>query len=143
MLSAGAFASIDYQKEDVGERVLELTEGEGVGAVIDMDFSSTLKLVSSPALKANGTIYCYGSNDMGELGVPFRDLLFKSISLQFFLVYMLNRHERLTAIKRLEDFLASGTATTRISHVLPFDRIVDAHQLVESGEANGNVVLTI
>jgi len=88
VMEAGAIACIDYQKEDVGERVLEITNGAGVGAVIDMDFSTTSRLVSSGALQPNGSIYSYGSNDMGEIPVPFRDLLFKSISLQFYLVYV-------------------------------------------------------
>ncbi len=140
---AGAKACIDYRNEDVGERVLELTGGEGVDAIVDMDFSSTLHLVGSSALKPKGTIFSYGSNDMGGLEVPFRDLLFKSITLKFFLVYELNETERAAAIKQLKAFLNSPTSEIRISHELPFADAVRAHQLVESGEANGNVVLTI
>lgn len=143
VLNAGAEACIDYKNENVGERVLELTGGKGVGAIIDMDFSSTLQLISSPALQCGGTILAYGSNDMGELGIPFRDLLFKSISLKFFLVYELNVEERLAAISRLEAFLSSGDADTLISNVFPFDQIIEAHELVESGRAVGNVVLEI
>jgi len=41
VMEAGAMAFIDYQKQDVGEEILKLTDGEGVGAVIDMDFAST------------------------------------------------------------------------------------------------------
>lgn len=140
VLSAGAIESIDYKTENVGERVLDLTAGQGVGAVIDMDFSTTSQLISSAALQNKASIYCYGSNDMGELGVPFRDLLFKSVTLEFFLVYELNRDERIAAIEMLNSFLNSGLET-RISHKLPFDQIVKAHELVESGTANGNVIL--
>ena len=138
---AGAFATIDYKNEDVGSCVLELTGGVGVEAVIDMDFSSTLRLIPSQAIKSHGSILSYGSNDMGELGVPFRDLLFKSICLKFFLVYELEVEDRKKAIERLEKFMRTGKALTRISHALPFDEIVKAHELVESGAANGNVVL--
>ncbi len=142
-IKAGAAACIDYKQENTGERLLELTKGEGVDVVVDMDFSSALQLISSPALKPGGTIYSYGSNDMGNLEVPFRDLLFKSLTLQFFLVYELDRGERIAAIDRLNRFVRSGHAEFRITHVLPFEDVVKAHQLVESGEANGNVVLTI
>lgn len=143
VLEAGAIACIDYQQEDVGERILEITDGEGVGAVIDMDFLTTSRLVSSPALQPHGTVYCYGSNDMGEIGVPFRELLFKSISLQFYLVYELDPKQRAAAIDRLNWFMRSGQANTRIAHTLPLEKIVEAHELVESGKANGNVVLRI
>jgi len=143
VLEAGAIANIDYQKQDVGVQVLELTDGKGVGAIIDMDFSSTSHLIATAAFMPKGTIYSYGSNDMGMLEVPFRDLLFKSIKLEFFLVYELNRRERLQAIESLEQFAKSGKLETRISHVLPLEQIVQAHELVESGRANGNVVLEI
>ncbi|MDJ0613040.1 MAG: NADPH:quinone reductase [Rhizobiaceae bacterium] len=143
VLEAGAIGCIDYKTENVADRTLELTSGEGVGAIIDMDFYSTSQLISAPALQAKGTIYSYGSNDMGAIDVPFRDLLFKSISLQFFLVYELDRAERMAAIDRLNWFMRSGHARTRISHTLPLDEIVQAHELVESGQAGGNVVLTI
>ncbi|MEL7429013.1 MAG: zinc-binding dehydrogenase, partial [Pseudomonadota bacterium] len=140
---AGAIGCINYKKEDVAARVLEMTSGKGVGAIIDMDFYSTSQLISSPALSPKGTIYCYGSNDMGGIDVPFRDLLFKSVTLEFFLVYELDVVKRQSAIDRLNSFLRSGRAQTRISHVLPLEQIVEAHELVESGNANGNVVLTI
>jgi len=143
VLEAGAIDCIDYKTENVADRVLDLTNGKGVGAVIDMDFYSTSQLISSPALQAKGAIYSYGSNDMGSIDVPFRDLLFKSINLQFFLVYELDILERAAAIDRLNEFMRSGQARTRIAHVLPLEETVKAHQMVESGAANGNVVLSI
>lgn len=143
VMEAGAVACIDYQKQDVGEEVIRLTDGKGVGAVIDMDFSSTSRLVSSPALRPSASIFCYGSNDMGEIPVAFRDLLFKQIHMQFFLVYELDKAQRQAAIDRLNWFMQSGHANTRIAHVLPLENIVQAHELVESGKANGNVVLSL
>ncbi len=143
VLNAGAAACIDYKTENVADRVLEFTDGEGVSAVIDLDFYSTMQLVSSPALKPKATVYCYGSNDMGGIDVPFRDLLFKSITLKFYLVYELNKVERIAAIDTLNWFMNTGQAVTNISHVLPFEEIVKAHELVEGGNANGNVVLKL
>lgn len=143
VMEAGAIAVIDYQKQDVGEEVLKLTDGAGVGAIIDMDFYSTSMLISSQALQPSGKIFCYGSNDMGEIPVSFRDLLFKQITLKFFLVYELDMQARKAAIDRLNWFMRSGQAQTRIAQVLPLEEIVHAHELVESGKANGNVVLSI
>ena len=90
VMEAGAMAFIDYQKQDVGEEILKLTDGEGVGAVIDMDFASTSRLIASTALQPSASIFCYGSNDMGDVPVAFRDLLFKQISLQFFLLSLIH-----------------------------------------------------
>ena len=138
---AGAIEAIDYQNEDVAARILEITDGKGVGAVIDMDFSSTSLLVNTGAIAPDGAIYCYGSNDMGDVSVPFRDLLFKSITLQFFLVYELNNKEREAAIARLDKFIGIAGASTRIDTVFTLDEIVNAHQRVETGKASGNVVI--
>ena len=143
VMDAGAIACIDYQKLDVGEEVLKITNGEGVGAIIDMDFASTSRLVSSAALQPSASIFCYGSNDMGEVPVTFRDLLFKQLQLKFFLVYELDKAQRIAAIDRLNWFMRSGHANTRIANVLALEEIVQAHQLVESGKANGNVVLSL
>ncbi len=143
VMEAGAIACIDYQTQDVGEEVLKITSGEGIGAVIDMDFASTSRLVSSPALQPSASIFCYGSNDMGEIPVAFRDLLFKQLHLQFFLVYELDSVQRVAAIDRLNWFMRSGHANTRIAHVLLLNEIVQAHELVESGKANGNVVISL
>lgn len=143
VMEAGAVACIDYQKQDVGEEILKLTDGAGIGAVIDMDFASTSRLVSSAALQPSASIFCYGSNDMGEIPVAFRDLLFKQIQMQFFLVYSLDEPQRQAAIDRLNWFMRSGQANTRIAQVLPLEEIVHAHELVESGKANGNVVISL
>ena len=140
---AGAIACIDYKNENVAERVLEITAGEGVGAILDMDFYSTSLLIPSPAFQEIGSIFCYGSNDMGDIAVPFRDLLFKQVTLEFFLIYKLDDNQRAAAIDRLNAFMRSGHAQTRISNVLPLEEIASAHELVETGQANGNVVLTL
>ncbi|MEO1143688.1 MAG: NADPH:quinone reductase, partial [Pseudomonadota bacterium] len=66
---AGAIACIDYKNENVAERVLEITDGEGVGAMLDMDFYSTSLLIPSTAFQESGSIFCYGSNDMGDIAV--------------------------------------------------------------------------
>lgn len=142
-LEAGAKAAIDYRTEPVAEKVLEASGGQGVDAVVDLDFSSTSLLIGTPAIAPHATIFCYGSNDMGELSVPFRDLLFKSITLSFFLVYELKPDERAAAIDRLHGFIRSGKAETRLEEPMPLENIAEAHALVEEGRANGNVVLRI
>ena len=142
-LEAGAKAVIDYRSGPVAENILEANGGQGVDAVVDLDFSSTSLLIGTPSIAPHATIFCYGSNDMGDLSVPFRDLLFKSITLSFFLVYELMPEERTAAIERLQGFMRSGKAETRLQEPVPLENIAEAHALVEEGRANGNVVLRI
>ncbi len=139
---AGAGHVIDYKSEDVAARVLELTGGKGVDAIIDMDLSSTAPLLGKGALAPHGTLVCYGSNAMGDVPLPFRDLLFRGLTLRFFVVYELQPADRYAAIAELGVLLQQNALTTKIAARYPLDRIVEAHEAVEQG-AFGNVVLEI
>jgi NADPH2:quinone reductase len=139
---AGAAHVIDYKSEDVAARVVELTHGKGVDAIIDMDLSSTAPLLGRGALAPHGTLVCYGSNAMGDVPVPFRDLLFRGLTLRFFVVYELQNAARYAAIAELGVLLQQGRLQTKIAARYPLDEIVAAHEAVEQG-AFGNVVLEI
>lgn len=140
--AAGAAHVIDYKSEDVAARVAELTGGKGVGAIIDMDLSSTAPLLARGVLAPHGTLVCYGSNAMGDVPLPFRDLLFRGLNLRFFVVYELQPADRFAAIAELGVLLQQTALATRIAARYPLAQIVAAHEAVEQG-AFGNVVLEI
>jgi NADPH:quinone reductase len=142
-LSAGAAAVIDYKTEDVARRVLDLTEGKGADGVIDMDFSTTAPLLSAGILAPHGKLVGYGSNIRGDNAVPFADVLFKSLTLQFFLVYELTPGERRAALEDLRTLLENGALTHSIGARFPLTDIAAAHMEVEKGRVLGNVVLDI
>lgn len=139
---AGATHVIDYKGEDVAARVAELTGGKGVDAIIDMDLSSTAPLLARGALAPHGTLVCYGSNAMGDVPVPFRDLLFRGLTLRFFVVYELQPADRYAAIAELGVLLQQNVLRTKLAARYPLEQIVAAHEAVEQG-AFGNVVLEI
>jgi NADPH:quinone reductase len=141
--SAGAAEIIDYKSEDVAARVLEMTDGNGADALIDMDFSTTARLLSVGILAPHGKHVCYGSNVSGENAVPFGDLLFRSLTLQFFLVYELREDERAAAIADLNTMLESGGLTHLIGARFPLVEIAAAHETVEAGHLVGNVILDL
>lgn len=138
--AAGATDVIDYRSEDVAARVLDLTDGKGVDAVIDMDLSSTAPLLAKGVLAPRGMLVCYGSNAMGDVPLPFRDALFRALTLAFFVVYELTAAERRAALDELDAILAAGWLQTRIAARFPLEQVVAAHEAVEQG-ADGNVVI--
>jgi NADPH:quinone reductase len=141
--AAGAAHVIDYKTESVAARVAELTQGCGVDAVIDMDFSSTAALLPQKVLKPHGQLVCYGSNQPGEVAVDFRALLFDSLRLTFFLVYELQAQDRDTAIRTLTGLLQAGQLQHTVAQTFALDDIAAAHEAVESGSAVGNVVIRL
>jgi NADPH2:quinone reductase len=140
---AGAFATIDYKNEDVVRHVLDLTHGKGVDGIIDMDFSSTARMLSGGALATHGKLVGYGSNLRGDNALPFGDILFKSLTLQFFLVYELLAAERQPAIAALSTMLEARSLIHTVGAHFPLDEIVAAHEAVETGRVLGNTVVDL
>ena len=140
-LQVGADAVIDYRSEDVASRVRGLTGGQGVDRVIEVDFAANVG-ASLAALRPEGDIVVYGSG-RPEIAVPFFPAILKNVRLRFFIVYHLAPADRLAAIAQLTDWLNDGGLQHRIAAALPLEEIAEAHELVESGRATGNVVLTI
>lgn len=142
-LDAGVKSTINYKSEPVAQRVKELTAGHGADAIVDMDFSTTIRLLSEGVLAPHGTLVCYGSNAYGDIPVPFRTLLFGSISLRFFLVYDLIPADRQIVIERLTGLLANQRLLHTIGARFALDDIAAAHEAVEGGKIVGNVILDL
>jgi len=141
--SAGADAVIDYRGEDVAKRAKEVTGGEGVDGIIDMDLSSGIALLAGTAMRPHGTMVCYGSNVAGEIAIPFPAMLWNSYALKFFILYELTPEDRQSAITELTALLRDGTLKHSIGARFPLDDIAAAHEAVEGGKVIGNVVIDI
>jgi NADPH2:quinone reductase len=70
-------------------------------------------------------------------------MMFQGITLRMVLVYILPEVARRQSIQDINQALVQGALVHAIAETRPLDRIVAAHQAVESGKAVGNVVVTI
>ena len=141
--ASGAHELINYKTEAVAQRVLDLTQGRGVDVIVDMDFSTTAKLLEQGALRPHGQLVGYGSNNPGEVAVNFRSLLWGSLGLKFFLVYDLSAEDRRQCIDTLTGLLEAKGLRHQVGQTFPLSDIAAAHEAVESGKVIGNVVLTL
>lgn len=139
--AAGADAAIDYRREDVVARTQQETSGQGVDRIIEVDFSANVAL-DPQVLRPEGDIVVYGSA-ASEISVPFLPMILRNIRLRFFIVYNLSAEGRARAIEGLTAMLERGRLAHNIAERLPLERIADAHELVESGRAVGNVIVRI
>jgi NADPH2:quinone reductase len=139
--AAGADAAINYKSEDVRERVRTETAGQGVDRIIEVDFGANVQL-DTQLLRAEGDVIVYGSAS-SDIVVPFVPMIVKNIRVRFFIVYNLNEQDRADAIEGVTSLLAQGVLTHNIGKRLPLARIAEAHELVESGQVVGNVVIEI
>ena len=139
--AAGLQAPIFYKHEPVAVRVRELTQGQGVDVIIDLDFSDTARWAPE-VLKPHGTLVCYGAN-APEQTFAYRPWLFASLGVKFFLVYELSPADRVAAIARLSGLLERGALQHTVAARYPLAATVQAHQAVESGRLIGNVVIEL
>jgi NADPH2:quinone reductase len=137
---AGADHTIDYKREDVGARVMEITGKRGVDAVIEMDLTANAKLIPG-VVRPKGSVIVYGTGP--EAVIPASFCLVNSIRLQFFLVYELDTGERERTIAAINRALSDGRLNNRVAQpTYPLADIVAAHEAVERGSI-GNVIVTM
>ncbi len=137
--SLGAAGVVNYRDENLVERVRELTAGQGVDALIDVDASSHAPLYGS-LIRDGGRAVVYGSNKP-QLAMPFGPMILGGIDVAFFIVYKLRDaalRETLAGIGRLlEEGLEHPPAAA-----YPLAECVAAHQRVERG-ADAKVLLKL
>jgi NADPH2:quinone reductase len=138
---AGADHVVDYKREDVGERIMEVTGKRGVDAVIEVDLAANARLLSN-VLAPNGVVAIYGSG-APETSIPFQFLLQNSITLKFFLVYLMPQEQRARATADITRMLERGELIHNVAQSFDLGDIVAAHEAVEAGKATGNIVVRI
>ncbi|MBX3576492.1 MAG: NADPH:quinone reductase [Rhizobiaceae bacterium] len=141
--AAGADFVVDYKSKDVAKVVKELTRGKGVDGIIDMDLSTTVKLIADTILVPHGTIVCYGSNAAADIPISFPAMLWNSYALKLFLVYDMKPDERKAAIAELTGLLEQNVLKHSIGPRFPLSQIAAAHDAVEGGKAIGNVIVDV
>jgi len=139
-LKAGADHVIDYRRESVAERVMDLTDKAGVDAVIELDLTANAKLIPE-ILRPRGAVVVYGTR--AEAQRPAQWLLVNAIALRFIFVYELTPEERAAAVNAINHMLQEKRLLNPVALTLPLDQIVAAHEAVEQGKALGNVIVQI
>ena len=140
--AAGADHIVNYKTDDVAQSVKDITKGQGADRAIEVEFGGNLATTLA-CLKTNGVIATYASSAVMEPKLPFYPMMFQGITLRMVLVYILPEAARRQSIQDINQALVQGALVHAIAETYPLDRIVAAHQAVESGKAIGNVVVTI
>lgn len=140
--SAGADETILYKQENLVERINQLTDGQGVDYLVDMDMSYYAPLYPS-IVAQNGFIVVYGSNYHTTDGVQTHAFFMKGLTLKGFLLW--NLPDEL--VRRLGESTTSlfteNTLKHNIGAIYPFLESAEAQDVVEHGKVSGNVVIQI
>ncbi len=138
--AAGADAVIDFSEAAVADRILAANGGRPVDQIVELELGHNFE-VDAAAIKENGRICAYGSQINMAPTMPFGPLLFKAVTIDIALIYILTDAERSNAVERVNAILSEGRLDVPISAPLALADCAAAHDLVASGQRDGAVLL--
>lgn len=141
--AAGADHIINYKTESVVERVRAITQQKaGIDRVIEVDFASNMA-TSLALLKPDGILAIYASDSNREPPFPFYGFAYKNLTLHTVLVYAMSEAAHRQAIADITACLEANILQHQIAEILPLEQIAAAHELQESGEAVGKILIEL
>jgi NADPH:quinone reductase len=141
----GAAQAIDYAREPVVERVLELTQGRGADIVFDHvagpAFTEGLKMLAPLGMIVSYAVL--GGMPESDLFAAMRANIEKSPAVRCFTMHTYDHMEepRREALMRAVELMASGQVRPAIAARLPLAEAHRAHALIEQRSAMGKIVL--
>lgn len=141
-VAAGADHVFDYASPTLAAEILDTTDGRLIDRIVEVEFGRNAE-TNAQVIAENGSIAAYGSAlDMAPQ-MPFYPLMFKAVTLDLMLIYLLQPEARRKAISNLHDLLNQGKLNIRISDSLPLEDCAKAQELVATGARAGSVLLTL
>jgi len=140
--NAGADHVFNYRSDNVVEAVNDLTGGNGVDRIVDVEFGKNIQ-ISVEVLKVNGVIATYSSSQEPEPGIPFYPMMFKNVTLRMVLVYNMPETAKRQAIDDITIILHEELFQHRVAKTVSLENIAEAHQAIETGDVPGCVVIEI
>ena len=142
----GASEAIDYNREDFAARILTLTDGRGVDVILDMRagpfFAGNMKAVAM-----GGRIVHIASLAGREVTLDIPTLMRKRVTVTGSTLRARSVEEKGRIADELKErvwpLFEAGAIAPKIFRVLPLEDVVAAHELVESNDVVGKVVLTL
>lgn len=140
MRKAGAAQVLDYHSENLAADILAANGGTPVDAAVEVEFGTNIAVLAE-VMAPNGRVAIYGSaKDMAPT-IPFGPILFKALTLDVVLIYILPEAERAAAIARLHGALDEGALEVPVGQVFAPEDAAKAHEAVEAGGRDGAVLI--
>jgi len=141
---AGADHTINYATQDFVEEAKKITGGKGVDYIID-GVGKTTFTKNLQALRDRGWATIFGmASGPAEAIVP-NSLMTKALTISggSLFNFMVNREEMLGRARDLFVGLREGWLKLHVDRILPLEQAAEAHQLLESRQTTGKLLLKI
>ena len=138
--SAGADMVLDYNSPDLADQILGANDGRTISRVIDVEFGANIE-TNTAVIAQNGRINAYGSAQNMTPVFPFGPMMFKAVTLEMILIYLLPASLRSAAIETLHNALTAGALTCPVQSVFTLEDCAAAHDMVQDGNRVGAVLV--
>jgi NADPH2:quinone reductase len=138
--AGGADHVVNYRTEDVAARVRDVTGGEGVDHVVDVDFGGNLA-ATLRCVRANGSVAIYASNGDRTPKLPVGELMQRNVSLYPMSLPGTPPAARRRAQSDIARWIAGGKRMLSVAARFPLYEAAAAHMAVERGDKIGTVVI--
>lgn len=140
--AGGADHVIDYRREDVAARVRDLTDGQGVHHVVDVDFGGNIE-THLQCVRMNGSIAFYASNGARRPEVEAGGIMRLNLSVAGVYLPVSPHEARRRAQADITRWIATGERILSVAGTFPLQDCAAAHELVESGGKVGTSVVLV
>ncbi len=141
--AAGADLVIDRHRQRTADVLMAATGAEGVERIVDVDLS--VNLATNLACSALGAVVsAYALRQATDaVSVPMLEAMKKGIVLRFVYIYSVPQADKLLAIRDITQCLSAGAYAPEIGRIFSLDRIVDAHEAMESSSVIGKILIEV
>lgn len=140
----GADQVFDYSKQDFADEIRRLTDGTGIDVILDHIGGANLES-NLNSLAINGRLVVIGLLGGSKANLNLGQLMIKRQRIIGSVLRSRPRDEKAGIIARFAEEImphfASGAIVPIIDTVLPLEKVIDAHRLMESGGHFGKIVL--
>lgn len=140
--AAGADVVLDYADPDLAAAILTANGGQPVDRIVEVEFGINTR-VDAAVIKRNGVIAAYGSAKNMTPELPFFELLFKAVTIDIVLIYLLEAAPRTQAIARLNAAMTEGALNIPVAQIFPLAETADAHVAVEEANRQGAILVDV
>ncbi|MED5578542.1 MAG: NADPH:quinone reductase [Nitrospinota bacterium] len=142
-MKVGADSVVNYKNNDkITEQILDLTSGEGVDQILDVDFGENLP-VTKQVLKENGIIAAYGSTRVPEPVFAWYDMMQKNFTIRMIFMYSVPDADAFKACEDIVNACNEYPLIHQIASVFSLEDTASSHEVMEKFENTGNVVVKI
>ena len=138
--AAGADSVLDYSAADLAPQILSANGGALIPTVVEVEFGLNVAL-DAEVIAPNGRLAVYGSAKSMEPKLPFMSLLFKAVTIDIILIYLLPKFERDVMIAKLHSALDADALACPVDCIYPLEDCVAAHEAAEAGGRVGAILV--